>query len=253
MTEITALIPTHNNELNIVSLIKSLSWVDSILVVDSFSTDNTVELARSEGARVVQRIYKNSADQKNWALQFISTEWTLQLDTDEFLESGAEDEILKEVCDVNQQVDCFRFRRKNHMWDIWVKYGGIYPDYENRLFRTKSGRWFDRDVHSNIRVSGQSKVLNSHIMHYGMPSISKQLANLDRYTSYEANELGKKRMKYKKVKLYIFPALIFMHRYFYLRGYKDKLPGFILAVYTSFYYFVSHVKFYESNYVDRGK
>lgn len=243
--ELTLLLPTFNNEKSLPAILENLSWVPQILVVDSFSTDSTVDIAKAANAKVIQHEYVNSAKQKNWALQFIETEWTLQIDTDELLEEGAEEEIRRVMEKDNKEVDCYRFPRKNHMLGKWVRYGGIYPDYENRLFRTKKGQWFDREVHSNIRVPGEYAVLKTHILHFGMPNISKQVKNLDRYTRYEADELLKKGKKFSRLKWLLYPFLVFAYRYFYLQGFRDGWRGYFLAAYASFYYFLSYSKLRE--------
>lgn len=245
MTKITALIPTFNNEESLSKTLDSLQWVDAILVIDSFSKDNTVAVAKKYGAVVLQHEYLNSAKQKNWAMGFIKTEWTLQLDTDEVLEAGAKDEIRKAITAADTTIECFRLKRKNHMWGKWIRFGGIYPDYENRLFRTAKGRWFDREVHSNIRVLGGYGHLQSNIIHYGMPNISKQLQNLNRYTRYEADELYKRGAKPSFVKQFIYPLGLFAYRYFYQQGFRDGWHGFFLAAYNAFYYFLSRAKLKE--------
>lgn len=245
MLDLTILIPTFNNENSLAKLLDSLIWVPNILIVDSFSTDRTLLLARERNIRVVQNHYLNSATQKNWALQFINTEWTLQLDTDEILEDGAKNVISNAILVYGDSIDCFRFPRKNHVLGKWIKYGGIYPDYENRLFKTKKGSWFNREVHSNIRVSGKYMILDTHILHYGMPNITKQLKNIDRYTRYEADELLKKNIKFSYFKWIFFPLFIFLHRYLYLQGFRDGWRGYFLALYASFYYFIYYSKYKE--------
>lgn len=242
---ITGLVPTFNNEETIAKTLESLNWLDKLLVVDSYSTDGTVAIAKNLGAKVVQHEYVNSAKQKNWALQFIDTEWVLQLDTDEILESGAEDEIRAAVSEAPENTHCLRLRRKNHMWSKWLRFGGIYPDYENRVFRAKKGSWFDREVHSNVRVKGEYAVLDANIIHYGMPNISKQVKNLDRYTRYEADELLKKGKKPSLLKWLFFPWLVFGYRYFYQQGFRDGWHGLFLAIYAAFYYFLSQSKLKE--------
>lgn len=214
-------------------------------MVDSYSSDSTVELVKSYGARVVQHKYINSAKQKNWAIPQCTYNWVLQIDSDEVLETGAEAEIRAVIANAPPEVDCFKLARKNHVLGKWVRYGGVYPDWEHRLFRKDKGRWFDREVHSNIRVSGEIKTLRSHILHYGTPNFSKQIRNLDRYTRYEADELKKKGRTFSYLKWILFPWLVFAYRFVWLQGFRDGWRGFFLAVYSAFYYFISHTKLKE--------
>ena len=140
---------------------------------------------------------------------------------------------------------CYKMPRKNHVLGKWVKYGGLYPDWEYRLFRKKYGKWWNREVHSRIVVPGTIGILDTHLLHYGMPNISKQLSNLNRYTRYEADELNKSNIKFSFVKWILGPVYIFMRRYFLLQGFRDGWRGLFLAVYASFYIFLSHTKLLE--------
>ena len=135
--------------------------------------------------------------------------------------------------------------RKNYVLGKWVKYGGLYPDWEYRLFRKEHGKWWDREVHSRIIVSGEIGMLDTPLIHHGMPNISKQLSNLDRYTRYEADELNKRNIKFSFVKWILGPIYIFLKRYFLLLGFRDGWRGLFLAVYHAFYSFLNHTKLYE--------
>lgn len=243
--KITALIPTFNNDFFLSKTLDSIRWVDEILIVDSYSTDGTLEIAKKYGARVIQKYYRNSATQKNWALDFINTEWVFQIDSDEILQSGAEEEIRSLIGQL-YSFDCYRVPRKNHMLGQWVQHGGLYPDWENRLFRVSKGEWIDREVHANFAIKGEYGYLKSCILHYGMPNISKQLKNLDRYTRYEAEEMQKKKLSFSWIKWLFFPMFIFLYRYIWLKGFLDGWRGFFLAVYSAFYYFLSHSKLKEA-------
>lgn len=243
--KLSVLLPTYNNESILRPTLESIKWADEILVVDSFSTDGTIALVKAYRARVIQHEYINSAKQKNWAVSQCLHEWVLQVDSDEILEDGAETEIRGAIATAAREVHCFRFARKNHVLGKWVRYGGIYPDWEHRLFRRDLGRWFDREVHSNIRVTGEIMTLSSHILHYGMPNLSKQIKNLDRYTRYEADELKKKGKQFSCFRWLVFPWLVFGYRYLWQQGFRDGWRGFFLAAYAAFYYFISHSKLKE--------
>jgi len=135
--------------------------------------------------------------------------------------------------------------RKNHVLGKWVKYGGLYPDWEYRLFRKEYGKWWDREVHSRIVVSEKIGTLGTPLIHHGMPNISKQLINLDRYTRYEADELRKRKTNFSYFKWIVVPPIIFCKRYFFLQGFRDGWRGFFLAVYAGIYFFISHTKLLE--------
>ena len=161
------------------------------------------------------------------------------------LEPGSEGIIRNSIANVDDSVHSFKMPRKNHVLGQWVKYGGLYPDWEYRLFRKKYGKWWNREVHSRIVVPGKIGLLETPLIHHGMPNISKQLSNLDRYTRYEADQLKKKTKRFSYLKWLFGPPLIFCKRYIYLHGYRDGWRGFFLAVYAGFYLFLSQSKLLE--------
>jgi glycosyltransferase involved in cell wall biosynthesis len=243
--KITVMVPCFNNASSIADVLETVQWADEILLVDSFSTDNTLEIAGRFNVRIVQNEYINQAKQSNWALQYCTHEWVLQIDTDEYLPENAEEIIRNAVENAAPDVHCFRMARRNHVLGKWVKHGGIYPDWEHRLFRRDKGQWFDREVHSNVRVEGKTETLPIDLIHHGMPTISKQLKNLDRYTAYEADELHKKGKSFSYIQWIFRPWIIFGYRYFYQQGFRDGWRGFLLAVCNAFYVFVTYAKLKE--------
>ena len=245
MIKISILLPTYNCENTIISTLQSIKWADEIIVVDSFSNDKTLDLVSGFGCKIFQQKYINSAKQKNWALTYCTHDWVFQIDSDEILEPGADEIIRTAIANTSEALHCYKMPRKNHVLGEWVKYGGLYPDWEYRLFRKKYGKWWDREVHSRIVVPGKIGILDTHLIHHGMPNISKQLSNLDRYTRYEADELRKRNIKFSFVRWILGPVYIFMRRYFLLQGFRDGWRGLFLAIYASFYIFLSHTKLLE--------
>jgi len=241
--DLTILIPCRNNRQYLEQCIPEyLQHAAQVLVVDSYSTDGSAKIAAQLGAEVVQRRYDTSARQKNWALTHVRTEWVFQIDTDEEPEAG----LFQEICAVVQKHDektaAYRIPRKNHYQGAYFRYGGFYPDYQCRLFRRGACRWLEREVHAHLHVRGATGTLRKHILHYGMPSLSKQLSNLDRYTRYECDEMLKANKTHGFARLLFHPPLIFAYRYLWLRGFLDGWRGFVIAAYTAFYDFIAIVK-----------
>jgi len=241
---ISILLPTFNSAATVRETLESVKWADEILIVDSFSTDHTLEICREYGARIIQHEYINSARQKNWAAPQCKHEWVLQIDTDETLEAGSREEI-EAALGSSETMDAFRLPRKNHVLGRWMRHAGIYPDYQTRLFRRDHGRWIEREVHAHVVVPGEVRNLKGHIMHFGMPNISKQLRNLDRYTRYEADELRKQGIRFGWSRVILRPWLVFLHRYFWLRGFLEGWRGLILCGYFGIYDFLSQAKLWE--------
>jgi glycosyltransferase involved in cell wall biosynthesis len=225
---ISILLPTFNNAATVHETLESVKWADEILVVDSFSTDTTLDLCKQYGARVIQHEYINSAKQKNWAVAQCENEWVLQIDSDEVLEPGTREEIERVLRPVESDVHAFRF-----------------PDYQIRLFRRDVGRWNEREVHAHLNVPGEIKTLTSNILHYGMPNLSKQLRNLDRYTRYEADELRKNGISFGWTRATVRPWFVFLKRYVWERGFLEGWRGFILCAYLAIYYFLTQAKLWE--------
>jgi len=245
--QISILLPTFNNAATVRATLESVSWADEILVVDSFSTDETLNICNEYDARVIQHEYINSARQKNWAAPQCRNGWVLQIDTDEVLESGAREEIEEAIHSAGSNVDAFRFPRKNHILGRWVRQAGIYPDYQTRLFRRDACRWVEREVHAHVNVPGETRTLKHHVLHYGMPNISKQLHNLDRYTRYEADELRKSGKQFRWTGLTMRPCATFFRRYVLERGFLAGWRGFILCGYLAIYVFLTQAKLWELN------
>lgn len=245
VSKLTVLLPTYNCADTIVATLESICWADEILVVDSFSTDQTRQICAQYGARILQHEYRNSARQKNWALPHCKHAWVLQIDSDEVLEDQLRGEILAALQAVPDEVDAFRIRRKNHVWGSWMRHGGMYPDYQIRLFRRSVGRWSDREVHAHLIVPGMVVPLKFHILHQGMPNISRQLRNLDRYTGYEADEMLKRGATLAARQLIVHPAKIFLYRWLLKAGFKDGWRGLVISAYLAIYDFLTLVKVWE--------
>ncbi|MCZ7557093.1 MAG: glycosyltransferase family 2 protein [Bacteroidia bacterium] len=245
MPDLTVLIPCRNNRAYLEALIPTCSWADAVFVVDSFSEDGSGEAAVSLGAQVLQHEYENSSRQKNRALDLIRTEWVFQIDTDEAMESGLENEILAVIANAGSEISAFRLPRKNHYGPHWLRHGGLYPDYQTRLLRTKRCRWSEREVHAQVIVDGEIGTLRGHIIHHGMPGIAKQLSNLDRYTNYERDEWLKTGKAIAPHRLLWHPPLVFAYRAFWRGGIRDGWRGVVLAMYAAFYDMVRIAKLLE--------
>lgn len=225
--------------------LESVKWADEILVVDSFSSDETLEICRKYGARIIQHEYINSATQKNRALKECRYQWILQIDSDEILESGLREEIQQTIKLASPDVHLFRIPRKNHMLGRWLRYGGNYPDYQTRLFRRDEGRWSEREVHAHVEVAGKMQTLKGAILHDNMPHITKELRNFDRYTRYEADEMHKQSRRFHWHGLIVRPWIVFIHRFVWLQGFRDGWRGLIYSAYVAMYVFMSHAKLWE--------
>jgi glycosyltransferase involved in cell wall biosynthesis len=242
---ISILLPTFNCAKTIRATLESVKWADEIVVVDSFSTDATLDVCREYGARVLQHEYVNSARQKNWALPQCRHEWVLQIDSDEVLGPELREEVEKAAASAAPDVHAFRMPRRNHMLGRWVRFGGVYPDYQIRLILKNKARWQDREVHAHVTVPGEVGTLRHDLLHYDIPALTKPLRNLDRYTRYEADELTKKGRRFRWHHLLLRPFGAFLYRYLWLQGFRDGWRGLIVCSYWGMYVFLTRAKLWE--------
>lgn len=242
---VSVLLPTFNSAKIIRDCLESWKWADEILVVDSYSSDTTLEICREYGARIIQHEYIQSAKQKNWAIPQCAHEWVLQVDTDERPEPGLREEIQAALESAPDQVDGFRMPFAHQILGQWVKVAGLYPEYHLRLFRKSKGQFEDKEVHAHVRVEGQVVLLRHHIVHYGMTSISKQLSNMDRYSRYQADELKKRGKRFRWHQLVFRPVLIFARTFFWERGFTAGTRGLLISAINATLDFWTHAKLWE--------
>lgn len=245
MNRITALVPTFNCQETLRDCLESVKWADEILVVDSYSTDNTLDIATAYTNRVIQHEYITSAKQKNWAMQFVDTEWVLQIDSDETVEAELAKEII-EILGQDNPADGYQIPRKNLIWGKWVKHCNYYPDYQLRFFRASAGRWSDRQVHAHVTGLNQLDTLQNHLIHDDLSDLSKELVQFGRQVlNWECQELLKRGKRWRWQDVTLRPTAIFLLYYFCYGGYREGFRGFYLSVYRAFYGFMVYARLYE--------
>lgn len=228
MPSISATIITHNEAANIARAIRSLDVADEILVVDSNSTDETVKIAASLGARTISHHMEGFAAQKNFALHEARHQWILGLDADEELDEDARSAIL-EWKQSTPTAAGYRLARRARYLARWILHSGWYPDYKVRLFDRRRARWEGAYVHESVVVNGPVATLTGEILHYTYDSIEEHRSRMEFYTDLAAREmldLGK-RVGYMRRKFV--PAWTFFHTYFLRLGVLDGYPGFLIA------------------------
>ncbi|MBN1688954.1 MAG: glycosyltransferase family 2 protein [Candidatus Omnitrophica bacterium] len=251
--KITVLLPCYNAEGTIRETLESIKWADEILVVDSFSTDKTLEICREYTDRILQHPYINSAAQKNRAIPQCEYEWVLQVDTDEVLDLGGEKEIREALKCQGQDVDAYEFRFKNLFYGKWLRYGGLYPDYHVRLFRRDKGKFQTKEVHARLIVPGRVKRMETHFIHNDFKGISSYLFKYERYMRYECGELLKAGRKFCWIDIVIKPFVVFLDRYFLKAGFRDGLHGFFYAHLVALYVFLKYVLLWETEWKKKTK
>jgi len=272
--KLTVLIPTYNCASLIEDCILSVKEIaDEILIVDSSSSDETLNIAQKYGARIIQREYQYSASQKNWAIPQAKNEWILLLDSDERLTERLRDEIrnLMEDEDKLAEVDGFKIARRHYFLGKWLRFGGRYPLYNVRLFR-RNCRYEDRNVHAHILLpKDKMRKIKGDIIHFSDRNLDQIMEKVNRYSTYQANYMLKMSQRHLNINWrefftnpLVFKAVIkdiwffipfaplwrFLYMYILRLGFLDGREGFLIAILYSFEDFVSKNKY---KYLIRGK
>ena len=232
MTKLTSIIPTGNEQNNIVEAIQSVRFSDEIMVVDSFSTDDTVKLARPLVDTILQREYGHSASQKNWAIPQAKHEWILLLDADERVTSELQKEVIRMI-NSNTEYSGFWIRRENYFMGKKVRFSGWQGDKVIRLFKRDECKYENKHVHAEIRSSGKIGILDHKLLHNTFVSKEAYLKKLDRYAQLQAKDYDK-RVKYlTPFHTVIKPIVRFLKHYFLQLGILDGYVGFVISSYQA--------------------
>jgi glycosyltransferase involved in cell wall biosynthesis len=226
---LSVIIPTYNEARNIAAAIASVRFADEIIVVDSYSTDETVALAQAAGARVVQRVYDNPAAQKNWAIPQAKHNWVLLLDADERVTLELATEILEKMQNSHDFAG-FWIYRTNHFMGKQVQYSGWQHDKVIRLIQRDHCRYPDVLVHEEIVTNGKIGFLNARLLHFTYHSLDDFLQKMNRYAEWQATTYDKKTGRITPFHLVIKPLFRFFKHYILQFGFLDGMVGFAVAV-----------------------
>ena len=226
--KISAIVTTYNEEKNIENCLNSIEWADEILVIDSFSTDNTVPLCEKFGARVLQRKYNYAADQKNWAIPQAKHPWIVLLDADEMVSENLAAEI-KEILRTRPKQTAFWVRRTNFFLGKKVRFCGWQNDRVVRLFYRDYHRYENKMVHAEIEHTKPFGSLNSTIIHHTTSNLEHYTKKIERYAHYAAQTYIKKNKNIGLFNLYIKPTFKFLNSYILRGGVLDGKTGWIIC------------------------
>ena len=238
---------TFNEADNLERTLASVRFADEIVVVDSGSTDRTVEIANSFGAKVFSEEWKGFALQKNSAIDKCTATWVLSLDADEELTEELAAEIrsmLETDAETSPQVDGYRLRLRHVFLGRWMRYGGYYPDMKLRLFRrvTNSGiaHFTDRPVHESVTVAGKVETMTKDFLHHGYPNLEIYLEHMNHYSTLGARIVAAKGKVSRSLPAFLWnvalvPKLTFVWNYVFRLGFLDGREGLLLHLYHSAY------------------
>ena len=278
---VSVIVPIKNEAINLARCLSSVVWADEIFVVDSQSTDGSLNIAQEHGAQVVQFDFSGTwPKKKNWALQNLPfrNEWVFILDADEVLPPEAREEFARVIVDAGDVVG-FWINRRFMFMGRWLRHA-YYPNWNLRLFRHALGRYEkltdadtrsgDNEVHEHVIVQGRTGSLRCEIDHYAFPSIEVFVEKHNRYSNWEAHvsadrllsqsvaqiqsgPVGRRRkLKQFSQHLPCRPLLRFLYVYFWQKGFLDGREGYYFARLHALYEFLSVAKAYELTKTNRA-
>jgi len=216
-----------------------------IIVVDSGSTDRTLEIARSADAKIFTEPWKGFAAQKNSAIAKATCDWVLQLDADEPLEPELADEI-KHALSSNPEVQGFWIPRKNFFLGRWVRHGGFYPDPKLRLIRRGAGHFEEYGAHPTIKITGPTRRLKHALIHNAYPTLRGYIDHMNSYSSSGARVAVEKGYgRFSVIQIVFRPLLTFIYNYFFRLGFLDGREGLLLHLYHAVYVSWKYSKAWE--------
>jgi glycosyltransferase involved in cell wall biosynthesis len=232
--KISAVIITYNEEDRLPDSLASLQGVaDEVVVVDSYSSDRTVEIARASGARVMKNRFEDYGQQKNFALAQAGCDWVLNLDADERVSP----ELKRAITELKAggppaNAAAFAIKRKTFYLGRWIRHSGWYPDRKVRLFCKSAAAWQGR-IHERLVVSGAVARLDGDILHFTYRDIGDHVRRLDRYSAFQAEEIVGQGKKCLFLRLVILPPVTFLRHYAWKLGWLDGFPGLVIATIQS--------------------
>lgn len=253
--KISAFIIAFNEEDQIEACVRSVLFCDEVLVIDSFSTDRTVQIAESLGARVVQRAWPGYREQKAFGLATSTHEWVLNLDADERVTPALQEEILgilrQQRRDNSSAIAGYYINRVVFYLGRWWRLGGWYPEYRMRFFRKSTVTWGGIDPHEKPIVDGRTAYLKGELEHYTYHNLDEQFQRLHSLSTLAAREDYKRGKRASLFKLMVNPVLRVLKFYVIKRGYREGRAGLIVAVAEGYYTFMKYAKLWEHEFNER--
>ena len=244
-TNLSIAIIAKNEADRIGRLIKSVEFVNEVLVVDSGSIDGTQEVCKKLGAKVVFHEWAGYAAQKQFAMDCTTSEWILNLDADEEISDSLAREMQQAIKNAEPDVSAFSMPRLSRYLGKWIKHGGWYPDRKVRLVRRGKGMWKGEGLHEKLIVNGKIKQLSEPILHYVYRNISDHVVTINRFSDIYAAEHGPSGWWFVPAGA-VHALGKFAECYLWKLGFLDGIPGLVIAMNSAWYVFLKHAKAWEA-------
>lgn len=242
MAKISACIISYNEEKKIEACLKSLHGiVDEIIIVDSLSTDKTLEIIKKYTHKIYNQKFLGHIEQKNLAISKANNDWILSLDCDEQITEELKASILSIKNNITQ-ADAYKVARRTFYVYRWLNHCW-YPDHKVRLFNKNTAHWAGTNPHDHIELSGDNvETLKGDLLHYSFDSISEHIQTLDSFTEIGANEIIRKNKKVNILSPWTHGLWTFLKLYILKRGFLDGYAGLVVATLSGMHAFVKYNK-----------
>ncbi len=245
MNKLSVFVMTFNEKDKIKDCLESVKWADEIVVMDSFSTDGTVEICRQYTDKIVQKEFVGFGRLRNIALDNCSNDWILSVDADE----RVTDELRKEVAGLMAKgpgADAYLVPRKSHFLGRWIRHCGWYPDYRQpQFFNKRKMRYKEQLVHEGYELDGRLSRLHEHVLQFPFLSLDQFLRKMDRYSNLRAEEMYKDGKQFSAMNILVNPAAMFFRMYVAKKGFLDGKTGLILSSLYGYYTLLKYIKLWE--------
>ncbi len=244
-------IVTYNEQRNIRACLDSVRWADEIVVVDAYSNDRTVEIAKEFTDKIYQRSWEGFGIQKNFAMQKATCPWIFILDSDERISEELRNEILEMIQCSPPSIVGYLVPRKNYYYGRWIRTGGAYPDYQLRLLRNGCGYLDDAEPHNKMILKGGQEILKAPLDHLTSPTVGDHLRKMPNFSRLAAQEKFKTKKDVGWYDLFFPPVATFLKMYFSRGAWKEGMAGLIYSGFATLYTFLKYARLLEMLYVKR--
>lgn len=245
MEKVSAVIIVYNEEANIRRCLRTVQWANEIVVVDSYSKDRTVEIAREFTDKIYQKEYQGHIDKKRFAVSMASHDWVFSIDADERVTPRLRKEILDVLKRGSGDAVGYDIPRITRYLGKWIRHGEWYPDRVTRLFRRSRMHYEGTEPHDRVVLHGPLGHLKGLLLHYNYRDFAHQIQTVQSYSDIAARALFAQGSHAGFNNLVLRPLFRFFKCYILKKGFLDGWPGFIIAATSAYYVLAKYAKLYE--------
>lgn len=248
MSTISVVVITYNEAVNIERCLKSVASVaDEIIIIDSYSNDETEVICNKFKVNFIKRAFVDYAEQRNAAFKIATMEYLFFLDADEALSDILSDKLVQ-LKKLGMHHDAYKINRFNNFCGKWIKYGMWYPEHIIRIVKNGKGQWKGR-IHEILKPAQGASVyfIKANLLHYSYTDIESLLRKINHYTSLQAIEMSEQHKKASLLKLFINPLWAFINGYFIRLGCLDGWRGYVISLSIAYQTMIKYAKLRRLN------